>query len=1197
MGVRIVSGVDIPNELLQAARSNDLVLFIGAGASYNAPSSLPLFSGLVEQVAEKLGEAYVRTDNPDSFLGDIASRQPSVKHVVHSIISDKSSLPNSTHRAIARLAGATGARIVSTNYDEHVKIAAEQESIELGRQYFAPALPPGRDFDGFVYLHGSISESPETLVVTDQDFGRAYLTDGWARRFAHELFTNWTVLFIGYSHSDVVMTYLARGLPNGAKRFVLTAEPDHERWRQLSIVPVSYPPEHDHKALSEAIDIWAGLMRMGQLEHFARVKSIVSGVPPKEPADIDYLIDAVTSPAGAAAFTAFARSYDWLRWAEAQPDFKKLFQPGRDDGETTAIWIEWFVTHFVSDPEGSPLGLETFARLGPAMSERLIWSISRAQGRLRALSEGAARQWDAVLTAGVHVADLGSAALWYQPYVNPYEGRDLLPALRRALTPRLQLKEQSHWLHPVSDGDDGLLVEPTGVSASIVWPVAEAALKELWEQVAPDIDHVSADALQIAEQGLKDAYALVSAFDSGRSFDSWSFRRSAIDPHEQDQFHEDEDVIIDILRDCGAIRSSISGVLARDWILSDLPLFKRLGIHLLTEEHSAPRQRLSYVLDHNLLFDHDAKHEVFRFLETTAPGLTANGRSILLSAIKAGPPLDLDSIYNDDQFHRRAVFDRLEWLQRFVSGWTELDWSIEEIRRDQPDIGVRQHPDMDFWMESGTWGGKPPVSVGEFVAITESEGPWAAILNLVARDYSEQEFNEPTWDDAVGLLREAVASRPVIGVELMPVISITPMARYRELTSAVIYGWSDATLDETQEQRIIPLLMEAAANEDMASAVGTYIRAATRRAETPARLDALSPLDDLARLLWESHAEGFAEPGWSDVSMLGLNTWPGHLAQFWVTRISLRWQLEREAWTGLSSIERVALRSMVPSPSLSEAKRAALSVLASNYSFLFSADRQFALDHLSVIFDSKSTPFAPDAWFCFLHSPRASPDLLDSGFWEQLRSSEDVILGYGGQLSPSRYWRLLAAITVFSTAVSVDRAALIDDLALRPQPDALAHFLKELGSVLNGENPELVGEVWSKWLGDAMTRRFSGPPEMLTMEERAAWGNLALETMLGPAVEISMRAPGPIIERTRFRHFDDTSIRENGPLLVAAAKARLAVTEPADWRTEHVLSELVSRVGDSVDQSSMEALVEAALMKGITSAVSWLPESDFRETQ
>src|SRR5207247_1672794 len=90
--------------------------------------------------------------------------------------------------------------------------------------FYAPALPLGDDFNGLVYLHGSAAEAPHHCILTDEDFGRAYLTQAWASRFLAAMFSRYVVLFVGYSHDDTVMNYLARGLPPVAQkaRFALT---------------------------------------------------------------------------------------------------------------------------------------------------------------------------------------------------------------------------------------------------------------------------------------------------------------------------------------------------------------------------------------------------------------------------------------------------------------------------------------------------------------------------------------------------------------------------------------------------------------------------------------------------------------------------------------------------------------------------------------------------------------------------------------------------------------------------------------------------------------------------------------------------------------------------------------------------------------------------------------------------------------
>ena len=81
-------------------------------------------------------------------------------------------------------------------------------------EYPSLAFPQREDFTGIVYLHGSVKEPAQHLVVTDADFGKAYLEAPWtAAQFLSGVFRNSTVLFVGYSHDDTLMEYLARSLP------------------------------------------------------------------------------------------------------------------------------------------------------------------------------------------------------------------------------------------------------------------------------------------------------------------------------------------------------------------------------------------------------------------------------------------------------------------------------------------------------------------------------------------------------------------------------------------------------------------------------------------------------------------------------------------------------------------------------------------------------------------------------------------------------------------------------------------------------------------------------------------------------------------------------------------------------------------------------------------------------------------------
>ena len=113
-----------------------------------------------------------------------------------------------------------------------------------------------------MYLHGSIDNPGDRVVLTDAGFGRADLTEGWARRFLQRLFAKYVVMFIGYSHSGPVMNYLARGLPpesEGPRRFALIPEGDNDRWRYLGITPITYPLTKDanqHSAVGLSLARW-----------------------------------------------------------------------------------------------------------------------------------------------------------------------------------------------------------------------------------------------------------------------------------------------------------------------------------------------------------------------------------------------------------------------------------------------------------------------------------------------------------------------------------------------------------------------------------------------------------------------------------------------------------------------------------------------------------------------------------------------------------------------------------------------------------------------------------------------------------------------------------------------------------------------------------------------------------------------------
>ena len=108
-------------------------------------------------------------------------------------------------------------------------------------------------------------------------------------------------MFVGYSHNDPVMRYLARGLPpgSGSRRYALTEEGRDDHWRYLGIKPISYairPNAKDpHEALTEGVTEWAAFGQLGALDHERRIQALVAASPPLEPETVSYVPSVPTS--------------------------------------------------------------------------------------------------------------------------------------------------------------------------------------------------------------------------------------------------------------------------------------------------------------------------------------------------------------------------------------------------------------------------------------------------------------------------------------------------------------------------------------------------------------------------------------------------------------------------------------------------------------------------------------------------------------------------------------------------------------------------------------------------------------------------------------------------------------------------------------------------------------------------------------
>ncbi|HHQ4556177.1 TPA: SIR2 family protein, partial [Aeromonas veronii] len=115
-------------------------------------------------------------------------------------------------------------KLVTTNFDTLF------EKAEKSQPTIHQAPPSRSRWNGVVHLHGRMPDSAseedlDQLILSDGDFGQAYLTEGWAARFVAGLFRDYTLCFVGYSIDDPVLRYMtaAHSLDGSRKIFAFAS--------------------------------------------------------------------------------------------------------------------------------------------------------------------------------------------------------------------------------------------------------------------------------------------------------------------------------------------------------------------------------------------------------------------------------------------------------------------------------------------------------------------------------------------------------------------------------------------------------------------------------------------------------------------------------------------------------------------------------------------------------------------------------------------------------------------------------------------------------------------------------------------------------------------------------------------------------------------------------------------------------------
>ena len=1100
-----IAEIDFPEPLLAALRNGRLVIFAGAGVSMGEPASLPDFVGLAHKIAAGSGQTLEDPERVDHFLGRLQHAGVEVHTRATQALSSGDVEPTELHRDLLRLSSGAGVlRVVTTNFDRLFEQASKDVLDSSPEVFRAPALPLGNDFNGIVHVHGAVSH-PGGMVLTDRDFGRAYLTEGWARRFLVALFRDFTVLFVGYGHNDTVMNYLARALPEStaSRRFALTGvrDSDLQRWRILGIEPIQYSQDNDddYSKLHEGIRRLADFSRRNVLDWKREITELARKNPPLlGEEDAGLIEEALKDETRTRFFTDAASSPEWIDWLDKRKHLDALFSNG-NLSKRDVILVWWLAQRFAFSCADKLFLL--FAQHGTRLHP-FFWHVLGQEvgtGERDHLDKEVLSRWISLLLASapaVAYCRVSSVLFWMGEKSAKHGMLDcLLQVFNVMVGNRLQLK-QDIWGSNVDDDDS-----TTAVDVDLV-PIGEQYhLEVLWRNgLKPNLDQVAEPLLRQLVGCLEERHLTLSLWqETVGSRDSDSWRRSAIEDGVED---EPVDILINAARDCLEWLANNQAGTAKHWcaqlVGSQAPLLRRLVVHALSARADLTADdKIDWLLERIGLHDIAAHHELFRGVRLAYPECSPERRQAVIDAVRAYRWPDK----KDPDKERRAAYHHLEWLHWLhdaAADCTLTKQALEAVSTQYPEFMPSEHPDLTHW--TGSFQYVTPLSPWTTEELLSK--PATAWLQELLSFQPKEPFR-PEREGLIDAVRKAAMRKFDWGLNLADALARTGEWD-ADLWSGLIRAWSGMDLDEARHREVLNRLGRVELYPKHAREIADALEALVENDGKPYALSLLPQANEIAASLWHTLDRTPQIEETENWLTTAINHPAGVLAEFWLHGLSLWRKHQQPLPKAMSGEYRTALSGIAQDPTVPG--RLGRSVLAGQFAFLLAADEGWTKENLIPLLGNRDNIADFHAvWDGFLTRGRLYPTVaenLQDAFLEAVQQID-------GDLASRRDDFVKYYTTMLGYFAADPLETWVPKLLGHGGEEARGRFAFEIGNRLSRMDETRQREWWGRWLKRYWENRLQGVPaplEPVEVETMLGWLP-ALTAVFPEAVALAVRMP------------------------------------------------------------------------------------------
>ena len=1141
-----ISGIDFPKPLLNSVRNGDLVVFAGAGVSMGAPANLPDFKALTEAIAQETGETLKCGEPEDRFLGRLEHQGVAVHERAAELLSGDCIQPTPLHLDLLELFSTSKAvRLVTTNFDALFDKAAEEVFDEVPVTFNAPALPLGAEFAGVVNLHGTV-DVPKGMILTDEDFGRAYFIEGWARRFSVELLRSSTVLFVGYSYNDVVMHYLTRALPkdDDTSLFALTDDAAASRWGMLGIRPIAYPraPRDNHIALQKGVEGLGTYASRRILDWKREIADIATNHPSLDEEAMDLVDDALSDPTHAHFFTDVATHPDWIAWLERRGHLDHLFGTGNSVFSEVDRQISgWLANTFAVDHADDLFSL--LARQGMRIHPNFWWALGFSIGlqKEHPPNPEVLAQWVSALLATRPTSGDSSVLPWLgQRCIEANLTNSILDIFAvmtsssTVLRPGIEIPEFSTMLRV--RGETALDYDYNSVNA-------------LWQGgLKPRLERVAETLLGYIVQNLTAQHrALIPWHAADREDDNISLARWSIDSERTYGQTEPIDVLIDAARDCLVALAGVQRVTTASWcdllIRSDVPILRRLSMHTLSyREDLTADQKIDWVLEHIELYDLTARREIFRAVENIYPETSENKRTALIDEVLAYVwPYE-----DDDDRERLAAREHFNWLRHLQNAEPSCELVRQAISQtcDQyPEFqGLEAHDGTRLSFSSGRFlraGAESPWSVAELLARCPCE--W--VDNLLT--FREERPLGPNREGLLNTVRDAAVQKFDWGLVLADKLGESDNWD-TDLWPALIKAWT-RELDEDSHRAVLDRLSNSEIISNHVPVMGEFLLGIVKDGgwnyASNLLEHAMQIALDLRRVL-DPNEQGMVTNDWL---LQSVNHPSGSLAQFWLHSLSLTRSQQDSKPDALEREYATAFSEIIHDDSVIGTR--GKTILASQLAFLVATDEFWTGDNLIPLFeDTDGSNYRP-VWHGFVRNhlnPRVA-ELLHDAFLDAIPHMGNIFPNGAGHLR-REFVRLCTGMIVYFVKDPLD--SWIPKLFSNAETHDRLQFAWDVAQVLEETEDSDQKRLWNQWLSRYWINRLQGVPTALEAKEVEAmldWLK-CFDSVYPQAAECAIRMlPTTVANTSIIRDLNKSDLWSKYPEVTTRLVLKLAESNPPLW--------------------------------------------------